>query len=304
MGSFSQVKQKLVRVLGHLATRSIQEARKVPYVVEQDSIVEILIRNPALYKQMVLDGEIEPSGANQQSAVAKVDILADLQEFRALDQYDMSVSALLENSSSHERIFAQVNLLTKLFIAYSSNLLTVFEREYEQFRLRFLAACQTNEAAYGTVTLDAPDMIWLEDEAKRNLAEGRFVEAFSLGRLIRPDVLKDDLIRFSDPDYSLTREILSATAQNRDLLARTLRFSIRVSYISQHSWQDLLVSLRDLVLQTPSLCDWKSLVDAAEADFVFCCNLLHERWETLAQWSDRHRRALLENCLRNLKAEI
>ncbi len=290
------VTNKLVQVVLNLARRSIDEARKVPYVVEQDNVVDILLNHPDLYQQLVSDGQLEGEGLPQGRVLVKVDILAEIEEFTPLDRL------LLDNWSSDnvdlESVTAQVNSMTKLFLAYHSNMVATFEREYDQFLERYWKTLEGAEERFSPLPLYPSDLEEVRRTAEGFLAEKRYIEAFSLGKLFHPEIVRDFLFQFPGPDYSLTQELIQSSPKNGPAYSNLVRFILRACYLSHNLWSDLFSTLLKLADSEPGLYHRPHVVELIEQDLVFCCNLLHTTYDQLHALPADERRAAIETSLR------
>lgn len=290
-------KEKLIRILVSLISRSIEEARKVPYLMEQDNLVDILISNPKLYQQMVLEGQIDPQGLSDGKVVVKLDILNEMAEFEGLNNYDMTFVGMVETSSEHSPIFHQIGLLSKMFMAYLSNLITIFEKSYEDFLERYRQTMREVSDSLPQVEVSWDDLEGVRRASKEMLVQGKFIQAFSIGRLLEPEVVGKDLILMTSVENSFNAHLLQILPSDLDLFDRLSRFILRASYISHNYWSDLFDTLVVRVCQDSRSLLRESLIQHIENDSVFCCNLLHETYENILAWRPGDIRKSIEKVL-------
>lgn len=290
-------KEKIIRILVNLISRSIEEARKVPYLMEQDNLVDILISNPRLYQQMVLEGQIDPKGMSDGKVVVKLDILDEMAEFEGLSNYDMTFVGMVEVSSENSPVFHQIGLLSKMFMAYLSNLITIFEKSYEEFLERYRQTVREVSSSLSQVEVSWDDLEGVRRASKEMLVQGKFIQAFSIGRLLEPEVVGKDLILLTSSGNSFNAHLLQSLPWDLDLFDRLSRFVLRASYISHNHWGDLFDALVLRVLQDSRSSLRESLIQHIERDSVFCCNLLHETYENILAWRPGEIRKTIENVL-------
>lgn len=297
MSEQDRIREKLILVLINLISRAIEDARKVPYLMEQDNLVDILINNPDIYQQMVLDGQMEEEGMPTGKVVVKLDILSQMQEFELLDQYDMTLSGMAGQEESSSPVFNQINLLSKMFMAYISNMITTFEKSYEDFLERYRRTLRDAGQQVELVEISWDDLENVRKSAEGMLTSGHFIEAFSFDRLFDPDVVASDLIHFPVAEDTLARRLLLKPPPDVDQYRRLVKFILRACYISHNHWQDIFFALADLADQEPERYHRPLLIELIDEDSVFCCNLLHQTTESLLGWTAAQRQEAIEKAL-------
>lgn len=297
MQSTGTVKDKLVRVVLNMACRSMDEARKVPYVVEQDNIVDILINHPDLYEKLVAEGQLEGDGVPPGKMLLRLDILGEIEEFRSLDKYSDDTWDVSRHEADMDRLSSQVNSLTKLFLAYHGNMVAIFEREYDHFLERFQKTLGTGEEKVRPLRLDRSDLEEVQRTAETYLADQRFIEAFSLGKLFHPEVIRNLLFQFPQPEYSLVEEIIRESPGKELAYEALVKFILRACYLSHNLWRDLFSALMRLAEQEPELYQRPKILGLIEQDLFFCCNLLHSTYDQLRSLSAQERKDAIEASL-------
>jgi hypothetical protein len=293
-----KIKKNVIQVLLDVISRSIAEARKVPYQMDQDTLVDILINNPQIYKQMVLDGLIEGEGMPKGKVIVKVDILDQIGEFEGLDQYDMTFAGMVGEGPQHSPVFGQINLLSKLFMSYFSNLLTTFEKSYKESMNDFLQSTLPETAhPWIPIEISWDDLAEIRSHVKELMLGGKFIQAFSFGPLLESEIISNNVVRFPHSNNSLVRILLHEIPWNPDNCLRLSKFVLRASYISQSHWHDLFVALMQFAGQDPERSHRDLIIRQIELDSIFCCNLLHESFESIIAWRQGELRKAIEKSI-------
>lgn len=294
----TQIKKKLIWVLSNFISRSIEEARKVPYLMDRDNLVDILVRNPDIYRQMLLNGQIDEDGISRGKVVVKVDILDQIAEFKALDEYDLTFTSMVGQDALRPLVFEKINLLSKMFMAYFSNLIAIFEKTYEEFHERFRETMKPPAHATSLVSISWDDLEDIKKRAIELVKEGKFIQAFSIGRLMDPELISSDLVLFPRAGDSFARLLLQSLPWDVDLCQRMTKFILRTCYISHNHWYDIFHALMQLANQEPNRFHRELIIQEIEQDSIFCCNLLHETYENILTWKTGELRVAIEIALR------
>ncbi|MBM3790516.1 MAG: hypothetical protein FJW35_09230, partial [Acidobacteria bacterium] len=128
-----EIKDKLSVVLGNLIVRCIEDARTVPYVLDQDEAVDILVRTPHLFMKLVREEHSGRAELAREKLTARLDAISELGQFEALDAYDMSFYGPMESDADLSPVMNRIIHLTRTFVVYVSNTVTVFEKEFDSF---------------------------------------------------------------------------------------------------------------------------------------------------------------------------
>jgi hypothetical protein len=289
-----EVRQKLVTVIGNLICRCIEEARKVPYILEQDQVVKIIVDNPAFFAELVRDEHRDRTVFANDRLTANIDAAVELGQFDALDAFDLSFSSPMATDADFDPVLDLINRLTRTFTVYTGNTVTIFEKEFQLFMEKLRQSLAQSGMALKAVDLTAEDMTGLERKAEGYLVAGRFLQAFLFDRLLHAEVITKELVRLPCPVYALTRQFLRSALGEEDLRQSLVAFILRACYISQGGWQDLFNVLVELSEREPDLCPRTLLTDRIQQDAVFCCNLLCESFASLRKWTSAERRAAIE----------
>jgi hypothetical protein len=294
-----EVRQRFVLVLGNLICRSIEEARKIPFILGQEQVIEILVRYPAMYAELVHEEQRARTEFGSDSLTARLDALTELGQFESLEAFAVSFPDSGEPHVDLDPVLQKVNHLTRTFAVYIGNMITIFEKEFQVFMEKFRQSLHQARIALGAVDLTLEDMAELEKKADEYLTAGLFLQAFAFDRMLNSQVITNELIRLPSSGYSFSRHLIRRGLQNADLRSALVKFLLRTSYVSQGSWHDLVVTLVTLVDQEPGLYSREVLVEQIEQDGVFCCNLLCESFSDLCKWTSGERRATIDRRLEN-----
>lgn len=297
MEASQEVRQKLVLVLGELVCRCIEDARKIPYILDQEQVVEILVGNPAFFAELVRDEHHDHTEFSRDRLTAKLDAVTELGQFEVLDAFDMSFSSPMNSDAGLDPLLDVINQLSRTFVVYIGNMVTIFEKEFQLFMEKLRQSLQKARMALRATELTPSDMEGLEKKANAYLHAGQFLQAFSFGQLLNSDVISKELISLPPSDYTLKQKLVERAMSETTLSASMIRFVLRACYVSQGSWQDLFDTLVDLVGKGPGKCHRSMLINRIEQDGIFCCNLLCESFSNLKKWTSAERRAAIEKRL-------
>jgi len=286
-----------VAVIISLTRKSIEEAAIVPYVVEQDKLVDMFLQNPGSYQNIVMQGRFEGGGSSDGKTIVKEDILSELDEFKSLDQFDLSFDRMMDQEQVRIPVFSQVTALVRMFSAYVSNVMTVFEEEYNSFLRRYRHALHAAGQELHPIELGNEDLTDLERAAKARLVKGEFIGAFAYDRIFNPEVMKEQVIRFPQKNYSLGKRMIETAPKDSAFFTELIKFLLRCCYISHNLWFDLLAHMIYLAENEPQKYRRTLLVHWIEQDSVFCCNLLQETYDSLRWWTSNQRKDAIEKTL-------
>ncbi len=293
-----EVRDKLVLVIGNLICRCIEEARKIPYILDQEETVKILVDNPSLFVKLVRDEQLEHTEYSREQLTDRLDALTELGQFGALDAFDMSFSGSMESEADLTPLLKAINQLTRTFVVYAGNTITIFEKEFELFMDKFRRSVRREGMTLKMIELTPEDMTGLEYKAGAYLGSAQFLQAFSFDRMLNCQVINKQVIALPTSGYSFSQNLIGAAIRNPRLFPAMIKFILRATYVSQGSWQDLFEVLVKVVYQQPDPHKHSLFVDLAEHDAIFACNLLREPYADLKRWASTTRRAAIEEVLR------
>ncbi len=291
------IREKLILVIGNLICRCIDEARKVPYILDQEEVVRILLENPQLFEKLVGDEQLESTAFSKEKLTARLDTLRELGQFEALDTWDMSFSGRIESDADLAPILKQVNQLSRTFAVYINNTITIFEKNFEQFMDKFRQSVQAAGMTVQAMELTSKDLAGLTRRAEPYMTAGQFLQAFSFDRLLNCHVITKDAIIVPSPGYSFNRDLMQTALKEAHLIPSLVKFILRISYISQGTWNELFDTLVSLVDSEPEKFSLAVLVDLIQQDVIFACNLLREPLANVRHWTPAERKVAIERKL-------
>jgi hypothetical protein len=289
-------RRKLALVIGQIIGRSIEEARNIPFVLENDEVIDILVRDPDRFNSLINQEQVGKAQFSTGTLTDQLDAVAELGQLEVLDGYDMSFG---ETNSSEEDLKPAVNLihhLTRLFAVYLGNTVTLFEKEFDTFVSKLNSSIQSGDRSLEQVRLDPDDMLEIEHIADKYLDFGKYMQAFLVDRLLSMHVVSKKLISLPQ-GYSLATKLVERLCHREEAAHPFLTFVLRASYVSQGGWEDYLVAAVRYSIQHPS---WRSvLIGAIERDAIFCCNFLRDSFGNLKHLSSAELHQRIEAELRD-----
>jgi len=291
-----EIRRKLVLVIKNLICRCIEEARSVPYILRQDEVVELLLRNPTRFQKLVEEERLDRTEYSTDTLTAKLDALEELGQFEALGACDMSLYGRNESESDLSPVIELINQLTRTFSVYISNTVTLFEKEFELFTDKLRRLLTKSGLALQVVEFTEEDTAELEKGAETYLVSGRLLEAFVFERLVSCHVITKQVVALPS-GYSLGEKLMRSAIKDADLFSRLIKFILRASYVSQGTWNDLFAMLVRIVDGEWQARHRAVLVDLVEQDAIFACNLLCGTFSELKRRSPFDRRSAIEKAL-------
>jgi hypothetical protein len=289
-----EIRHKLVLVIGDLLCRCMEKASKVPYVLDREQVVDLLMENPEFFAELVTEEHRDRSEYSHDRVTAKIDAFAELSQLEAMDAFDLSLDGTLSSDAALAPVLEKVNHLTRIFAVYIGNLVAIFEKEFQLFAEKLHRSLENAGLKPEMIVLSPEDMACLEDMAVSFLNQGRFLQAFSFSRLLNSDMIAEELISLQAAGDAINRRLIKGAMNRPELRDSLMVFLLRASYVSQGSWQDLFIMLVELANEEPERADRKTLADIIERDGVFCCNLLCESFVNLKNWPPADRRSAIE----------
>jgi len=232
---------------------------------------------------------------------AKIDAVTELGQFEALNAFDTSFSGQIDSQADFEQVLNLINRLTRTFMVYSGNAVTIFEKEFQLFMEKFGRSLLQAGETLRVIELSPADMAGLEEKAEGYLCSGQFLQAFSFERLLNAQIITKELVRLPMSGESLKRKLVKRAMRDAGLRSSLVRFILRACYVSQGDWQELFDTLTELADQEPEICGRSFLTDLIEQDGIFCCNLLGDSFANLKRWPATERRSAIERKLAGRK---
>ncbi len=282
-------------VIGNMICRCIEDARRIPYILTQEQVIEILVENPMHFAELVRDEHYDGTMFSDERLTAKLDATAELGQLEALDGFDLSFAGRIAEGADLDAVLNLVNQLTRTFTVYTGNAITIFEKEFQLFMEKLRQSLLQSGMVLKTTDLTDEDIAGLESKAGTYLHAGQFLQAFLFDHMLHAQVITRELVILPPSARTFTLQFMRSALRDTSLRPSLLRFILRVCYVSQGAWTELFDKLVQLADAEPDLCPKIMLVDKIEQDGIFCCNLLCESFETLIQWSPAERRTAIEN---------
>jgi hypothetical protein len=303
MQTSPEVRHKLVIVIGNLICRCIEEARKIPYILGQEQVLDILVENPNIFAELVRDEHQDHREYATDRITAEIDAIAELGQFEALNAYDLSFEGRLESAADLEPVLNLINGLTRTFMVYTGNALTIFEKEFQLLIEKLRQSLSLTGTSLRAMELTPTDMAGLEKRAEEYLVAGQFLQAFSFVRLLHAKIITRELVRFPPSGRVLDQALVEIGLADANLRAPLITFILRGCYVSQGNWQDLFDTLVDVIEKEPDGRGRATIADHIEGDGIFCCNFIGESLSSLRRLSSEERKRAIESKLAEFRGQ-
>jgi hypothetical protein len=270
-------RKKLAVVIGQIICRSIDDARNIPYLLEHDEVIDILVRDPAKFANLVNQEQDSCAQYSADTLTAQLDAASDLGQLEVLDRYDISFGGDNSGEEDLKPAVNEIHQLTRIFAVYVGNTFTLFEKSFDTFSSKLHASLHGSGQSLELVNLDLEDVTGIEAGTEKYLAEGRYLQALLVDRLLSTKVVTKRLVTIPD-GYSLSARLIQRTWEGESACAFT-RFLLRATYVSQGSWEDYFHTAVRISGERPH---WRAmLAEAIEQDSIFCCNFLRQSFADL-----------------------
>jgi hypothetical protein len=297
-----EIRKRLAMLIGSLISRCIREARMIPHVLNRDEVVNLLLGDPALFEKLVLDEHAGNTELSKEDLTVKVDVAKELVKLDRVEAFDRSFWDGPEVDLAP--ILDVTNQLTRTFAVYLGNAATLFDRAFEDFMNKFRQSLQKAGMTLQTVDFTLDDVTVLESNAISHLAAGEFLQAFTFDRLLSSQIMMKQVVNLPAEGFSLRENLVRYALHDASLAPGLVKFVIRISYISQGSWEDLVPVMVRQIEEEPGLCSPARLLALIEQDVVFSCNLLCNSYAGIREWPTDQRRSALESGLRNYRDRV
>ncbi len=291
-----EIRKKLALLIGTLLCRCIREARFIPHVLTREEVITILFKNPVLYEKLVSDESTDSSETSKEDLTVKIDVAKELAKLDRLQEFEKSFWDGPELDLSP--ILDSTNQLTRTFAVYLGNAATLFDRAFEDFMNKFRQSLQRAGMSLKTVDFTSNDIAVLEASAISYLSSGEFLQAFTFDRLLSSQIMIKRVVNMPAEKYSLRENLVKYALNDPGLLSALIKFVLRISYIGQGAWDDLISILARQIQEQPGLCSPDLLLDLIEQDVVFSCNLLCRSYAEIREWPAGQRRSAIASSLR------
>ena len=292
-----EIRKKLATLIGHLICRCIREARMIPYILNRDEVINILVDDPARFEKLVQDEHAAEAELSKTDLTVHMDAVAELGKLDAIEAFDQSFWEGPEIDLNP--ILDLTNQLSRTFSVYLGNAATLFDKSFEEFMNRFRESLQRAGMVLKTVDFTPDDAALLESRAISFLSEGEFLQAFTYDRLLTSQIMMQQVVNLPSTGFSLREDLFRRALNESNQFAALSKFVLRVSYISHGAWDDLFPILVRQVYSGPERSRVAQLVDVIERDIVFSCNLLCRSYGEIRELSSDQRRQAIEESVRS-----
>jgi hypothetical protein len=296
MNASAEIRKKLATLIGHLISRCIREARMIPAVLHREEVINMLVDDPGLFAKLVHEEHDDNTELSKQDLTVRLDAVAELAKLDSLEVFDKSFWDGPEVELPP--ILDRTNQLTRTFAVYLGNAATLFDREFEAFMNKFRQSLQQAGMSIRTVDFTLEDMSSFEDISAAYFDAGEALQAFTFEKLLSSQIMMKQVVSLPR-DYSLRENLIRRALKNPKLLPSIFRFVIRISYISQGSWEDMFPVLLRIIREESVEGSSAKLVAAVEQDIVFSCNLLCKSYEEIRQLTSDQRKQAIASSLEN-----
>jgi hypothetical protein len=299
MQASAEIRKKLAMLIGSLISRCIQEARMIPHVLNREEVIDLLVADPALYEKLVLDEHMGNTELSKEDLTVRVDVAKELERLDKIEAFDMSFWEGPQVDLSP--LMDLTNQLTRTFAVYLGNAATLFDREFEDFMNKFRHSLQRAGMTLKTVDFTLDDVAVLETNAVSHISAGEFLQAFTFDRLLSSQIMMKQVVNLPSEGFILRENLIRHGLKDPELAPALTKFVMRMSYISQGAWEDLLAILVKMIHDEPQLYGSARLLELVEQDVVFSCNLLCRSYAEIREWPASERRLALERGLINYR---
>ncbi len=267
----------------------------IPTVLNRDEVINMLIDDPALFQKLVQDEHAGKSALSKEDLTYNVDAAAELAKLDKLEAFEESFWEGPEVDLTP--IMDLTNQLTRTFAVFVGNAATLFDKQFEEFMDKFRQSLQSAGMSLKAFDFTPDDVAILEDNATSHLSEGDFLQAFTFERLLRSQVMMKQLVTLPKTGFSLRASLIRTALNDENLFPKLTKFVIRISYISQGSWEDLFADFAALVSRQSDKSRLEQLIQFVEQDVFFSCNLLCNSYAEIRRLTTVQRRLAIERSL-------
>jgi hypothetical protein len=291
-----EIRKKLATVIGNLICRCISDARMIPYILNRDEVISMLVDDPARFEELVQAEQAEKSEYSKSDLTVKMDAAAELGKLDAIEALEQSFWGASEIDLSP--VMDLVNQLTRTFAVYAGNASTLFDKAFEEFMDKFRQSLQRAGMTIKAIDFTSDDSALLESGAMSYISRGEFLQAFTYERLLTSQTMIKQVVNLPPEGFSLREDLIRYALNDQNLCVPLVKFVVRVSYISHGVWDDLFTTLVTQVNQESSQFGAAKFIDMIEQDVVFTCNLICKSYAEIREWAPDQRRLAIEDSLR------
>ena len=292
-----EIRKKLATLIGHLICRCIREARMIPYVLNRDEVINLLVDDPERFEKLVRDEYAAEAAQSKTDLTVHMDAVEELGKLDEIETFEKPFWDGPEVDLTP--ILDLTNQLTRTFSVYLGNAATLFDKAFEEFMDKFRGSLRQKGMILKTVDFTPDDVALLESNAISFLSEGEFLQAFTYDRLLTSQIMINQVVNLPETGFSVREDLIRRAINESDQFSGLVKFVLRVSYISHGAWDDLFPLLVKQVYKASGSEKAAQLTDLIERDIVFSCNLLCRSYGEIRELSAAQRRQAIEDGIEN-----
>jgi hypothetical protein len=292
----AEIRQKLATLIGHLICRCIREARMIPYVLNRDEVINILVDDPARFERLVQDEHAADAELSKTDLTVHMDAVAELGKLDMIETFDQSFWDGPEVDL--KSILELTNQLTRTFSVYLGNAATLFDKAFEEFMDKFRESVHRGGMELRQIDFTPDDVALLESRAMSLLSEGELLQAFTYDRLLTSQIMIRKVVNMPSTGFMVRENLIWRALNDPRQFQALTKFVLRVTYISHGAWDDLFPILVGQIYRDSAQAEVASLIGLIERDIVFLCNLLCRSYGEIRELSPEQRRQAIEESLR------
>ena len=90
MQTSAEIRKKLATLIGNLICRCISDARMIPYILNREEVITMLMDDPARFEKLVQDEHADKSEYSKSDLTVKLDAAAELGKLDAVEAFERS----------------------------------------------------------------------------------------------------------------------------------------------------------------------------------------------------------------------
>lgn len=297
MQASAEIRKKLATIIGHLICRCIREARMIPYVLNRDEMINLLVADPVRFEKLVREEHAADASQSKTDLTVHMDAVEELGKLDELETFEKPFWDGPEVDLAP--ILNLTNQLTRTFSVYLGNSATLFDKGFEEFMDKFRESLRQKGMILQTVDFTPDDVALLESSAISYLSKGEFLQAFTYDRLLTSQIMINQVVNLPATGFSVREDLIRRAVNESGQYPALVKFILRVSYISHGVWDDLFPILIKQLHRHSEDEKITRLFDLIDRDIVFLCNLLCRSYGEIRELSAAQRRQAIEDGVRN-----
>ena len=206
MQASAEIRKKLATLIGNLICRCIGDARMIPYILNREEVINMLMDDPARFEKLVQDEQEDKSEYSKSDLTVKLDAAAELGKLDAVEAFEQSFWDGSEIDL--DPILDLVDQLTRTFAVYAGNAATLFDKAFEDFMEKFRRSLQKAGMTIRTIDFTADDSALLESRAMSYISKSEFLQAFTYERLLTSQTMIKQVVNLPPERFSLREDLI------------------------------------------------------------------------------------------------